>query len=77
MGCVCMDQMMVDVTVVPDVEYESEGVFIGKGGNEAIMKDDLGTCLEPLGTRLYAGRESMYSSCVSAYSPQSLTSEAS
>ena len=29
-GCVCMDQMMVDVTDIPDVKFESEVVLIGR-----------------------------------------------
>lgn len=40
-GRVCMDQMMVDVTNIPNVELNTEVVLIGKSGNEVITADDL------------------------------------
>ena len=40
-GRVCMDQMMVDITNIPDVELNTEVVLIGKSGKEVITADDL------------------------------------
>jgi alanine racemase len=40
-GRVCMDTIMVDVTDIPDVEYTSEVVLIGKQGKERITADEL------------------------------------
>ena len=41
-GKVCMDQIMVDVTDIPDVSVEDEAVIIGKSGNEEISAESLG-----------------------------------
>lgn len=40
-GRVCMDQMMVDVTDIPDVEMEDQAVLIGTDGSESITADDI------------------------------------
>lgn len=40
-GRVCMDTIMVDVTGIPDVDYKSEVVLIGKQGKERITADDI------------------------------------
>jgi len=40
-GRVCMDTIMVDVTDIPDVNYRSEVVLIGRQGQEQISADDL------------------------------------
>lgn len=40
-GRVCMDQMMVDVTGVPDVRIGDEVTLIGKDGTEEITADEL------------------------------------
>ena len=40
-GKICMDQMMVDVTDIPDIKLGTEVVLIGKNGNEIITADDL------------------------------------
>lgn len=40
-GRVCMDTIMVDVTDIPDVNYKSEVVLIGRQGNEQISADDI------------------------------------
>ncbi|MBR2644037.1 MAG: alanine racemase [Clostridia bacterium] len=40
-GTICMDQMMVDVTEVPNVAVGDEAVLIGRQGNEKITADDL------------------------------------
>ena len=40
-GRVCMDQLMVDVTDIPDVKEEDEAVLIGRDGNEVITVEEL------------------------------------
>lgn len=40
-GTICMDQMMVDVTEVPDVQIDDEAVLIGRQGSERITADEL------------------------------------
>lgn len=41
LGNVCMDQMIVDVTHIPEVAHGSEVVMIGKQGGEEITADEL------------------------------------
>ena len=52
---VCMDQMMVDVTAIPNVEYESEVVLIGKSGDEVITADDLANLIGTIGYEIVCG----------------------
>lgn len=40
-GRVCMDQMMVDVTDIPEVEIGDEVVLLGRQGEEEISADEL------------------------------------
>ncbi len=40
-GRVCMDTIMVDITNIPSVSYESEVVLIGRQGREKITADDI------------------------------------
>jgi alanine racemase len=40
-GRVCMDTIMVDVTDIPDINYKSEVVLIGRQGREQITADDI------------------------------------
>lgn len=54
-GRVCMDQMMVDVTDIPDVEYESEVVLLGKCGDEVITADDLANLIGTIGYEIVCG----------------------
>lgn len=42
LGRVCMDQMMVDVTEIPDVVEEDVVTLLGKDGNEVITAEQLG-----------------------------------
>ena len=42
-GRVCMDQMMVDVTAIPDVAFGDEAVLIGDGYTADDMAHDIGT----------------------------------
>ncbi|MBQ8502651.1 MAG: alanine racemase [Clostridia bacterium] len=41
-GKVCMDQIMVDVTDIPDVRVGDKAVILGRSGNEEITADELG-----------------------------------
>ena len=50
-----MDQMMVDVTDIPDVEYESEVVMVGKSGDEVITADDLAHLIGTIGYEIVCG----------------------
>ena len=54
-GRVCMDQMMVDVTDIPNVEYESEVVLIGKSGDEVITADDIANLIGTIGYEIVCG----------------------
>lgn len=54
-GRVCMDQMTVDVTDIPDVEYESEVVLLGKSGDEVITADDLANLIGTIGYEIVCG----------------------
>ena len=54
-GLVCMDQMMVDVTEIPDALFESEVVLIGKSGNETITADDLAHLIGTIGYEIICG----------------------
>ena len=49
-GRVCMDQTMIDVTVIPDVRQGDEVVLIGEQGGEQISAEDVA---ERLGTINY------------------------
>ena len=54
-GRVCMDQMMVDVTEIPDVHMGSKVVLIGKSGNEVITADDLADLIGTIGYEIVCG----------------------
>lgn len=54
-GRVCMDQMMVDVTTIPDVKFESEVVLIGESGNEIITADALANMIGTIGYEIVCG----------------------
>ena len=54
-GRVCMDQMMVDVTEIPDVKYESEVILIGRSGEEVITADDLAHLIGTIGYEIVCG----------------------
>ena len=47
-GRVCMDQLMVDVTDIPDVKEEDEAVLIGRDGNEVITVEELSALADTL-----------------------------
>lgn len=54
-GRVCMDQMMVDVTEIPNVGFETEVVLIGKSGNLVLTADDLGDTIGTIGYEIVCG----------------------
>lgn len=54
-GRVCMDQMMVDVTDIPDVKFESEVVLIGESGDEVITADDIANMIGTIGYEIVYG----------------------
>ena len=41
LGRVCMDQMMVDITEIPDVKLEDKVTLVGRDGSEEIHVDEL------------------------------------
>ncbi len=54
-GRVCMDQMMVDITDIPDVKFKSEVVLIGESGDEVITADDLANMIGTIGYEIVCG----------------------
>lgn len=54
-GRVCMDQMMVDTTHIPEVHFGTEVVLIGKSGNEVITADDLAQLYGTIGYEVVCG----------------------
>ena len=41
LGRVCMDQMMVDVTDIPDVEFGDQVILVGRSGDEVITMEQI------------------------------------
>ena len=41
LGRICMDQMIADVTDIPDVKTGDEVILIGRDGNEKITAENL------------------------------------
>ncbi|NLO81813.1 MAG: alanine racemase [Clostridiales bacterium] len=67
-GMICMDQLMVDVTHIPEVKPGDTAVLIGKQGKEGITAEDLAclsntisyeilTSIGPRVPRFYTGKE--------------------
>lgn len=54
-GNVCMDQMMVDVTLLPHVRAGDRAVLIGRSGEEAITADLLGNITGTIGYEVVCG----------------------
>lgn len=54
-GRVCMDQMMVDVSDIPDVNLGTEVVLIGKSGEEVLTADDLANIYGTIGYEVICG----------------------
>ena len=55
LGRVCMDQMMVDISNVPDVKIEDPVVLIGKDGNETISAEEVGEAAYSFNYELVCG----------------------
>jgi alanine racemase len=54
-GHVCMDQMMIEVTDVPDVQLYDEVTLIGKDGGEEIVLGDIGKACHILSNEVSLG----------------------
>lgn len=54
-GRVCMDQMMVDITGIPDASMGTEVILMGKSGNETITADDLANLYGTIGYEVICG----------------------
>lgn len=54
-GRVCMDQLMVDVTHIPDVKEGSTVTLIGRDGDECITADDLAKIADTIGYEIVCG----------------------
>jgi len=54
-GRICMDQMMVDVTDIPNVQLGDHAVLIGKSGDEKITVDDLAQLTGTLNYEIICG----------------------
>ena len=48
-GRICMDQMMVDVTDIPNVKAGDEVTLMGSDGAETITPDELGSWSDTIG----------------------------
>ena len=54
-GRVCMDQMMVDVTDIPDVKMGTDVILLGRSGSESITADDLAHIIGTIGYEIVCG----------------------
>lgn len=54
-GRVCMDQMMVDISDIPDATVEDEVVLLGKSGDEVLTADDLALIAGTIGYEIVCG----------------------
>ena len=54
-GRVCMDQMMVDVTDIPDVCFDTEVVLIGRSRGEVVTADDIAQLVGTIGYEIVCG----------------------
>ncbi len=48
-GRVCMDQLMVDVTEIPEAQMGHEVILLGRSGNLEFTADDMATMVESIG----------------------------
>lgn len=55
LGRICMDQMMVDVTEIPDAKMGDAAVLIGKSGDEVYTADDMAKLLGTIGYEVVCG----------------------
>lgn len=54
-GKICMDQMMVDVSKIPNVQLGTEVVLIGKSGDDCITADDVAQLCGTIGYEIVCG----------------------
>lgn len=55
LGRVCMDQLVVDVTNIPDVKIGDEVVLIGKSGDETITADEIASLGKTINYEIVCG----------------------
>ena len=55
LGRVCMDQMMVDVTDIPDVILNDRVVLVGKSGDEEITMEQLAAAMDTINYEVVCG----------------------
>lgn len=55
LGRVCMDQLMVDVTDIPDVQLEDPVVLIGRSGNECITVEEIAAAADSFNYEFVCG----------------------
>lgn len=48
-GRICMDQIMADVTDIPDAQFEDVATLLGTDGNETITADDMAALIGTIG----------------------------
>ncbi len=54
-GRICMDQLMVDATGIPDVRQGTEVTLIGRDGDEAVTADSLAQMYDTIGYEIICG----------------------
>ena len=55
LGRVCMDQMMVDVTDIPDVTSQDQVVLVGRSGDEEITMEQIATAADSFNYEFVCG----------------------
>ena len=55
LGRVCMDQIMVDVTHIPDVKLDDRVVLIGTSGDEKITAEDMAAATGTINYEIVCG----------------------
>ena len=55
LGRVCMDQMMVDVTDIPEVTLNDRVVLVGKSGDEEITMEQLAAAMDTINYEVVCG----------------------
>jgi alanine racemase len=55
LGRVCMDQIMVDVTDIPDVKLDDKVILIGRSGDEEITVDQMAAATGTINYEIVCG----------------------
>ncbi len=55
LGRICMDQMMVDVTDIPDIQINDKVVLVGRDGEEAITMEAIAGCADSFNYEFVCG----------------------